>query len=345
MTIVIVGGILPKNVLLYVKNLSGGYKTTYGYFRAVDRVSLDLYLREIVGIVGESGSGKTTLLKLISSKGCISPLILEQGEIMVENVDASRISCEEWRKRVLGRELVYVPQAAYDAIYPYKKIWSFYKDMLKEHEVDIDSKETENQIKQDLARYIESVGLDTSILDRYPFELSGGMRQRTIIAIASSLRPSVLLLDEPTSALDVITQKRVLSTIAEIFEKGYIKSALMSSHDVASLRQLVHRIYVMYSGRIFEFADTDTVIKSPMHPYTQMLIESLEAFEGFKSYREYKPRVAYKSLTTIYDVWVLKGCKFHPRCPYASDVCRMEEPPTVEIGEGHHVMCWLYVKR
>lgn len=336
---------MQKDTVLYVENLSGGYRTSYGYFRAVDRASLKLYLREIVGIVGESGSGKTTLLKLILSKGCIPSLVLEQGKVVIGNIDANYISCEEWRRQILGRELAYVPQSAYDAIYPYKKIWNFYKDMLRDHGIDINTKEAENRIKQDLSKYIESVGLDTSILDRYPFELSGGMRQRAVIAIASSLRPSVLLLDEPTSALDVVTQRRVLSMIAEIFEKGYIKSALMSSHDVASLRQLAHRIYVMYSGRIFEYANTDTVIKSPMHPYTQMLIEALEAFEGFKSHREFKPKVVYKSLTTIYDMWTLKGCRFHLRCPYAMDVCRSEEPPMVEIDREHHVMCWLYVKR
>lgn len=120
---------------------------------------------------------------------------------------------------------------------------------------------------------------------------------------------------------------------------------MISSHDVASLRQLAHRIYVMYAGKILESADSDTLINSPLHPYTQMLISSLEAFEGFKSHKEYKPKMVYKSLTSVYDMLVQKGCRFYPRCPFVMDICGKEEPPITKIGKDHYVMCWLYVKR
>ena len=333
-----------NNKILSVSKLKGGYKIEYGYIRAVDGVSFDVYQREIVGIVGESGSGKTTLLKLISSGGKIPPLFLEEGDIIVNGINVTKLEWNELRSKVLGKEIAYVPQAAFDAIYPYKRIWQFYIDILKELGIFLDKKRKE-EFKQHLMDSFKSLGLDPSLINRYSFELSGGMRQRAVIALITNLKPSLLLLDEPTSALDVITQRKVLEFIAMVFKKEYVNSIIISSHDVATLRQLVHRIFVMYAGKIMESAKIDDVITKPLHPYTQLLIQSLEAFEGFKTRKEYKPKIMYRELVDVYAMLTIPGCRFHPRCPFAMDVCRREEPPMIEVDKNRFVSCWLYAKR
>uniref|UniRef100_A0A7J3QG14 ABC transporter ATP-binding protein n=1 Tax=Ignisphaera aggregans TaxID=334771 RepID=A0A7J3QG14_9CREN len=332
------------NKTLIVRNLKGGYKTEYGYVRAVDGVSFDVYPREIVGIVGESGSGKTTLLKLICSGGRIPPLFLEEGDIIMDGINIVKLGWNEFKSKILGKKVAYVPQAAYDAIYPYKRIWQFYEDILREIGISV-NKENEDQIKQHLIECFKSLGLDPSLINRYSFELSGGMRQRAVIALIASLRVSLPLLDEPTSALDVVTQKRVLEFIANIFREGYVKSVIISSHDVATLRQIAHRMLVMYAGKIMETAKVEDIIAEPLHPYTQLLIKSLEAFEGFKSRKEYKPKVIYRELANIYTMLTITGCRFHPRCPYAMDICRKEEPPTIKVDRDRTVACWMYMKR
>jgi len=329
--------------ILVVNNLKGGYKTEYGYIRVVDDVSFNVYLREIMGIVGESGSGKTTLLKLICG-GRFPPLLLEEGNIIIDGIDIVKLEWNELRNKILGKKIAYVPQAAFDAIYPYKRIWQFYVDILNELGISIDKK-SKDEAKQRLIEYFKFLGLDPSLINRYSFELSGGMKQRAVIALIASLRPSLLLLDEPTSALDVITQKRVLESIANIFREGYVKSVVISSHDVATLRQIVHRMIVMYAGKIMETAKVENIITEPLHPYTQLLMKSLEAFEGFKSRKEYKSKVIYRELTNIYTMLTITGCRFHPRCPYAMDICRKEEPPQITIDRDRTVACWMYMKR
>ncbi|MEM1526606.1 MAG: ABC transporter ATP-binding protein [Ignisphaera sp.] len=332
-----------RKPLLCVRNLRGGYGTLSGYFRAIDNVNLDLYPREILGIVGESGSGKSTLLKLIAGGKCISPLLLEGGNIVIENIDLASLPCDELRRCVKEKKIIYVPQSAFDALYPYKRIWSFYVDLLKEYYGEKIDKRFEEQEKINLAGYFEVVGLDSTLLNKYPFELSGGMRQRVVITIASSLKPSVILLDEPTSALDVVTQKKVLQMIADIFAKEHVKSVIISSHDIATLKQIVHRLYVMYCGKIVEFADSNSIIQSPLHPYTTMLIESLKVFEESK--QEKRGKVLYRDLAVEYSAYAMNRCRFYPRCPYSSPICEKEEPPLIEVGTDHWVSCWLYIKR
>jgi peptide/nickel transport system ATP-binding protein len=330
--------------ILIVRNLKGGYKLEYGYVRAVDGVSFDVYPREIVGIVGESGSGKTTLLKLIASRGLFPPLFLEEGDIIIEGINITTLGWNELKNKVLGKKVAYVPQSAFDAMYPYKKIYKFYLDILKEIGQFI-SKENENLARQRLMEYFKSLGLDPLLVDKYPFELSGGMRQRAVIALVTSLNPSILLLDEPTSALDVATQRKVLEFIVDIFREEHVKSIVISSHDIATLRQLAHRMFVMYAGKILEITKVEEIISEPLHPYTQLLIKSLEPFEEFKSRKEFKPKLMYGDITSISTLLTVPGCRFHPRCPYAMDICRKEEPPMIEIGKDRFVSCWLYTRR
>jgi peptide/nickel transport system ATP-binding protein len=330
--------------ILVVRNLKGGYKTEYGYVRAVDGVNFDIYPREIVGIVGESGSGKTTVLKLISGGGIFPPLFLEEGDIIVEGINVAKLSWSELKSKVLGKKVAYVPQAAFDAIYPFKRIWQFYVDILNEVGMPI-NKENEDQVKQHLIEYFKHLELDPSLIYRYSFELSGGMRQRAVIALVTSLRPSLLLLDEPTSALDVVTQKKVLEFILNIFREMYVKSVIISSHDVATLRQIVHRMLVMYAGKIMEVAKVEEFIAEPLHPYSQSLIKSLEVFEEFKSRKEYKPKALYRDQTSTITTLTIPGCRFHLRCPFAMDICRREEPPFIEVEKNRFVACWLHVKR
>lgn len=330
-----------SEVILETRGLSGIYKTYYGVFRAVDRVDLKIFSQEIMGLVGESGSGKSTLMKLITGAP-MPPLYYEEGEVVVKGIVVNKLKWEELRHSVLGRLVAYVPQSTFDALYPFKRVWQFYLDMFKERGEDIDEKEA----KERLVGHFEDLGLDPSAIERYPFELSGGMKQRTVIAIVVSLKPSLLMLDEPTSALDVITQRRVLEFIADIFKKRYVESMLISSHDIATLRQITHRLAVMYAGVIMEIGDTDEVINEPLHPYTKLLIESILPLDRFESRKKYRIKaVPYSINIPISMAMRIPGCRFHSRCPYATDRCRREEPLLTEVRPGRFIRCWLYIER
>jgi peptide/nickel transport system ATP-binding protein len=178
----------------------------------------------------------------------------------------------------------------------------------------------------------------------YPFELSGGMRQRVLIAIATLLNPSLLIADEPTSALDVSTQRMVLETLYDIYRKGLVKSIIFISHDIATVRQIADMIIVMYAGKIVEKGATENIINEPLHPYSKGLMFSILTPEP-----QIKERVKRREDILLKGeppslINPPPGCRFHPRCPYAMDICRREEPKTIEVEKNRFVSCWLYLK-
>jgi peptide/nickel transport system ATP-binding protein len=308
---------------LSVRDLHVEFATARGPARAVAGVSFDLEPGERLGLVGESGSGKTTtalaLLRLIRPPGRIAggSVLLEGRDVLVAAPDALR--------RLRGARIALVPQGAMNALNPVLRCAAQFEDLFDAHG------EPRAGRRERIAALLHSVGLKPEVAERFPHELSGGMKQRVCIALAIALRPSVIVADEPTSALDVVVQKQVLGTLARV-QKEIGAALLIVGHDMGLMAGFAHRIAVMYAGRIVEIGPVAEVFSRPRHPYTAALIESLPRFG---------PRGVFRGLPGVAPSLVAPppGCAFHPRCPVAVARCGAEAP--VETGVTHRVRCHL----
>jgi len=324
---------MSKNTSLRVQDLKGYYRGSFGVIHAVEGVSLIVERGEILGLAGESGCGKSTLLKLLTGMA-EPPLSYEGGEVELEGYNIWNMDYEELRRKVLGKRLSYVPQSSYDALNPVLRVREYIADLLKEH---TGRNYSANGIREILVNHFAELGLDKRVLDLHPHELSGGMRQRTVVAISTYLKPSVLLLDEPTSALDVTSQKRLIEMLASLHREGTTKTMIISSHDLSILRQICNRIAIMYAGRIVEIGKMADVISKPLHSYTKMLLNSLLPLERWTKSRKLTGLVGKPPDLRSPP----RGCSFHPRCPHRKDVCMSKEPPVTKKGDSL-VECWLH---
>ncbi len=324
--------------ILEVKNLRAYYFTRGGIVKAVDGVDLYIDRKVIIGIVGESGCGKSTLARVLSMD-IEPPLKLVSGDIAIEGIKVSDMSLSEIKRKIAGIKIALVPQSAMNALVPTVRIKDFIRDVVKE-KLNYSVKEILKLAKE----RFEELNLPLTALDMYPFELSGGMRQRALIAIATLLNPTILIADEPTSALDVSTQKMVLETLFNIYKRNLVKSILFISHDIATVRQIAEMITVMYAGKIVEIGSTGQLINEPLHPYSRGLLFSILT-----------PEPQIRERVEKVETFILKGeppslisppsgCRFHPRCPYAMDICRRKEPPLIEVEKHRFVSCWLYMQ-
>lgn len=318
--------------ILEVREYRVYYKTLSGYVRAVDGVDLDLGDKVIMGIIGESGCGKSTLAQsLISPK---YPMIYMGGKaILSGRYNLVDLSPGE-RRKLLLRELALIPQYALDALPVIKKIKTLISDLATDKKIP--REEAVDTFKERLRQ----VNLPERVLDMYPLELSGGMRQRVVIALSTIFKPKLLIADEPTSALDVVTQRQVLELLRELRDRDLIRSLVLISHDIASIRQIADEIATMYAGKIIEIGSLDEIIKDPLHPYTSLLIKSIPPI-GI-SYRN--KRLSGLGGTPPSLLNPPPGCRFHPRCPLAKSICSREEPPLIKVGKSI-VRCWLYTER
>jgi len=321
--------------LLKLENVKAYYKMGKYHVKAVDGVSFEILDGEVVGIVGESGCGKSTLANVIIMN-IMRPLILLGGKIVMKvngaDVEISSMGREEAKRKIWGKEITVIPQSAMNALMPTIKLERFIRDIAKSHEIDGDG-----LVKKAKVRFKE-VGLDEECLNRYPFELSGGMKQRAVIAIASLLNPQLLIADEPTSALDVVNQKVFLKVLMQLKRQGVIRSIIFISHDIATVRQIATRMIIMYAGKIVEIALIEDILKNPLHPYTKGLFNSVLTPE---------PEIKKRGITTIPGappnlIDPPKGCRFHPRCSYRKPICEKEEPKLIEVEPGRKVACFLY---
>ncbi len=322
--------------ILSVQNLRAYYRTeVYGISRtvkAVDGVSFDLYPNEIYGVAGESSCGKTTLIKVISGN-VKPPLKALEGSVNYNfgdyKVDMLRISENELRRNVRWKEISYVMQGSMSVLNPVRKVIATFKDIVDTHEHITDKKKFLEQTRT----HINRLGLPTEVLDAYPHQLSGGMRQRVAIALATVFQPALIIADEPTTALDVIVQRGVLQMIKETQAMSG-NTVLLVTHDMAVHANVADRVMIMYAGRIAEEAPTESIFNAPLHPYTQHLIHSLPMIGERSTKASLKgtpPNLANPP----------SGCRFHPRCPYVKDICRTEVPDLVTIKERHRVACHL----
>jgi peptide/nickel transport system ATP-binding protein len=320
----------PSNeIALDVKDLHIHYETPEGDVIAVNGVSFKVYKGELLGLVGESGCGKTTvamgILRLVQPPGrIISGQVLIDGKIDMVRLNNDRLRDVRWAKVAL------VPQGAMNSLSPTMRVKDQIRDAIETHE----GRRSNAEIKERIGSLFSMVGLPNRVFNMYPHELSGGMKQRVCIAMAIVLNPTLIVADEPTSALDVIVQRVVAQTLLDI--KNRLGMAIiMIGHDMGLMAQMADRIAVMYAGNLMEIAPVGIALKKPLHPYTQLLIESIP------SIKEHKPLKLTEGLT--HDLRnPPPGCIFQSRCPCVMDKCRTVVPQQQEISSGHLVACHLY---
>ncbi len=315
------------DVILKVNNLKIYYSTLHGNVKAVDDVSFEIKKHEVLGIAGESGCGKSTLSNsLLMLK---PPMKYHGGEALIDGVNIMTLSRKEVKK-IRYRKISIIPQYAMDALNPTKKIKEITRDLLREHD-----EEFERKIDL-IEERLQIVNLTKSVLNMYPIELSGGMKQRVVMVISTLLNPNVLIADEITSALDVSSQKAVIQMLYRMKEEHIVGSIAFITHDLAILYQIADRIMIMYAGKIAEISPTEEIVRQPLHPYTRMLMASLPKM-GLR-YNEVKLKGISGYPPNLLEIG--PGCRFRERCPVAMQLCT-QDPPLFDI-EGRKVACWLY---
>ena len=313
--------------LLEVKDLKVYYKSSRGKVKAVDGVSFSVGKNEVFGIVGESGCGKSTLANAILNL-IRPPCYVESGKVIFCGKNILKLKEEDLR-RIRCKELSYIPQASMNSLNPVMKIGDQIIDAMMAH-IDI----SKDEARERAEKLLESVGLPVETMNMYPHELSGGMKQRVIIAIATSLEPKLIIADEFTTALDVLIQRKVIEFLEE--RRAAIKaSAIIITHDIAVQAELVHKLAVMYAGRIVEISDVYKIFEDPLHPYTEGLISATPIL-GEKRAIKGIPGTPPDLINPP------PGCRFHPRCPLAEEKCKYESPPLIEVEKNRYVACWRY---
>ncbi len=323
--------------VLEVRDLKLHYFTSKGVVRALDGVSFALKQGETLGLVGESGCGKTTtgvaLLNMPSPPGRIV-----EGSIVIDGTEIVGLSDRELRKQVRWSKISMVFQGAMNCLTPVYTIRELMLETYREHaeEDRIDIAAVDALMK----KYVGLVGLPEHVLGRYPHELSGGMKQRVVIAMALFLEPKVVVMDEPTTALDVIVQAQILNLIKGL-KKDLGLSYIFITHDLATEAEVADKIMVMYAGKMAELGPNEAIFGrgaagrlGPAHPYTQKLLASTPLL------RQKVSELAFIPGSPPDLIEPPTGCRFAPRCPFAKGKCKSEEPPVVELEAGHLVACW-----
>jgi peptide/nickel transport system ATP-binding protein len=311
---------------LRVDDLKVYYRTLAGDVQALDGVTFRITDGEIMGLAGESGCGKSTLgNSLVYLSGRMRYV---GGRVELDGEELP-IWDRPGMNRFRFKQISIVPQYAMSALNPTRKIGKMVGEVLESRGIRYET------VLPEFERRLDLVGLSPDVLDLFPIELSGGMKQRTVMVLSTLLDPSLLIADEITSALDVSTQKAVARMLVEFRERGFVKSMIFITHDVGVLYQVADTILVMYAGKLAEKAPADVIVSSPLHPYTRLLISSLP---------EVGVRYAEKKLAGIPGrppslLHPPQGCRFRDRCPLAFERC-LEEPPFVEIEPDHFVACW-----
>lgn len=325
--------------ILEVENLIGCYRGTFGIVHGTDGVSLTIDSDEIMGVAGESGCGKSTLAKLIS--GSPPPLLhYEGGKIIIDGFDIINIDPEILRTEVKCKRLSYVPQASMESLNPVKRIRDFLFDVVRQRTGSkLFTREQKQEVVNMAEDHLAKLGLEPWVLDHFPHELSGGMKQRVVIAISTLWNPKLLVVDEPTSALDVTSQKLLIKALLDLKRAKIVESMLYISHDISSLRQLCDRCIIMYAGKIAESGSMDDLINDPLHPYSRLLLAAIASYDS-KGTRKGELKSIPGAPPDLRNP--PNGCRFHPRCPYVMDICKTKEPKMFKPkGNEREASCWL----
>lgn len=317
--------------LLKVSNLKMYYGTNRGLVRAVDDVTFELDRKDALGLAGESGCGKTSaalaILRLLPSNGKVF-----DGKIEIDGEDVLKLTEEELRDKIRWKKVSVIFQGAMNALHPTYKIGDQIAEAIMKHEQGV----KKGDAMERAGKLLQLVGMDASRIHRYPHELSGGMKQRAVTAMALGCNPSILIADEPTTALDVIVQAQVLSVMKELRSRLDVAMILIS-HDLSIIAETCNKVAIMYAGKIVEYGDTVAIFKEPLHPYTQKLITAFPSVLGRKaelaSIHGFPPDLLNPP----------SGCRFHPRCENAMEICKKAEPTPTESGNiKRSVACHLY---
>jgi len=311
--------------LLDIRNLRTHYLTPFGAVKAIEDVSFKLRKGVALGLAGESGCGKTTIALSIMRILPYPGKVLE-GEILFKGTDILKLDESKLRK-VRWKGISTVFQGAMASLNPLFKVGRQIADPIMIHE-DVKKEEAYARAEE----LLELVGIDKSRANNYPWELSGGMRQRVMVAMGLACNPEVIIADEPTTALDVIVAHQVMELIKDLREK-FDLSMMLITHDISVIAQTCDELAVMYAGKLVELSDVDTMFESPLHPYTDALISAFPSIKGEK--RQLKSIVG----TPPDLINPPPGCKFNPRCPHAQEICRTAEPELKRIGDNHSVAC------
>ncbi len=315
--------------MLKIDNLSASYKTIDGNVHVVKDVNFEIHDNEIFGIAGESGCGKSTLLKTLYDI-VEFPLEIDKGRVILSGEKKGKeFSYESGQiRKSWWNHISYVPQAAQSVLNPIVRLKSQFLDSIPAEDR---KNETEAQTLDRVGKYLEELGLSRDVLEAFPFQLSGGMRQRAIIALATFMSPNVVLADEPTTALDVVVQRGILMMLMRL-QKQLKNTLVIVSHDMGVHYQITDRMGIMYSGSFVELGKTEDIFNDPIHPYTKMLIGALPRV-GDKSQKVGIPG-SPPSLKNP-----PAGCRFAPRCPHATDKCRQDVPEFREVRPGRFAAC------
>jgi peptide/nickel transport system ATP-binding protein len=310
---------------LIVSDLKAYYMTELGAVRAVDGVNFSLQEGESMGIVGESACGKSTLGSALM-RSLQRPGKIVGGSVVLEGEDVLKLGEREFDKKIRWKKIAMVFQGAMNALDPVYTVESQLEEILNEHGFEGDS-------RAKIAESLAQVGLDPAVAKRHPHELSGGMKQRVVIAMALLLAPDLLIADEPTTALDVLVQSQVIKLLKKLHrEKGV--TVILITHDLALVSQLADRIGIMYAGQLVEVGSRQEIYKTPKHPYTQALISAVPRLRSGDKRIHFIPGAPPSLLDPP------AGCRFYARCPRAMDVCK-KDPLEFKTDTGY-VRCWLY---
>ncbi len=318
--------------ILEVKNLSTGFRTERGLLKAIDGVSFYVEKGEILGVVGESGCGKSvtsqTILRLYDEKYTAK----HDGEVIFDGKDILHIPEKEMEK-IRGNSISMVFQDALSSLNPTFTVGYQLRETLMIHQ-GVNKKEADEKAVEMLR--LVGIPAPERRIKQYPHELSGGMRQRVMIAIALSCRPKLLIADEPTTALDVTIQAQIMDLIVDL-NRQLDMGVMLITHDLGVVAETCKRVVVMYLGQIVEEAAVEDIFDNPKHPYTWGLIKSIPRLDGDRN----KPLPTIKGMVPLLNQ-IPEGCRFAERCPYATDRCRKEMPKLVSVSDAHRVRCFRY---
>jgi peptide/nickel transport system ATP-binding protein len=314
--------------LLEVRGLKTYFYTLKGVVKAVDGVDFELNKGESLGIAGESGCGKSTLafsiIRLVPAPGRIV-----DGQISFMGKNVLDLSEEDFRRNVRWKGISMIFQGAMNALNPVYTIGDQISEIMIIHR-----NYTKKEALEEAKKLLEIVGIDPRRVKSYPHELSGGMKQRVVIAMALALRPPLVIADEPTTALDVVVQAQIMNLLKKLKNELGI-SIILISHDLSLIAEIADKVAIMYGGKIAELGLSEHIYLNPKHPYTQGLLGSIPRLKGEIRDLTWIPGVPPDLSNPP------PGCRFAPRCKYASEKCN-REPPVIEIERGHYVACWLY---
>jgi peptide/nickel transport system ATP-binding protein len=319
-------------VILSVRDFSVEYRTSNGYLRAVRNVNLDIRAGEAVALIGESGSGKSTLgfalLRMLVRGARIASGSAIYRKLDGTEVDLVQLSDRDFRK-IRWSEIAMVFQAAQNALNPVMRVKDTFFETAKAH--GLTDKTLVRERTLDLLRKVQ---LDPErVYNAFPFELSGGMRQRVSIALSLLLEPQLIILDEPTTALDILTQRAIIDVVKNLRDQLDF-TMIFISHDLSLAAELADRVATMYAGEIVEYGPVRDIFYTPKHPYSVGLLNAVPPIVG----EEFTPLTAIPGATPNL-MKIPAGCPFHPRCPYATEICTKQNPPLVELGGTHFAAC------